>query len=63
LAAACLAVEPDRWIATAAGVLALGVAGEMAAERARGPGSLSIEIVDALYRLDGGALLQRAKVA
>jgi hydroxyethylthiazole kinase len=60
--AACLAVEPDRWTATAAGVLALGVAGEMAAERAQGPGSLSIEIVDALYRLDGGALLQRAEV-
>jgi hydroxyethylthiazole kinase len=62
LAAACLAVEPDQWIATAAGVLALGVAGEIAAERARGPGSLSIEIIDALYQLDGDALLQRAKV-
>jgi hydroxyethylthiazole kinase len=62
LAAACLAVEPDQWIATAAGVLTLGVAGEIAAERARGPGSLSIEIIDALYQLDGDALLQRAKV-
>jgi len=62
VAAACLAVEPDRWIATAAGVLALGIAGEMAAVRARGPGSLCIEIVDALYRLDRDALLERAKV-
>jgi hydroxyethylthiazole kinase len=62
LVAACLAVEPDGWIATAAGVLALGVAGEVAAERARGPGSLSIEILDALFRLDENTLLQRAKV-
>jgi hydroxyethylthiazole kinase len=62
LVAACLAVESDRWIGTAAGVLALGIAGEIAAEQARGPGSLSIAIVDALYRLDRDALLQRAEV-
>jgi hydroxyethylthiazole kinase len=62
LVAACLAVEPDHWIATAAGVLTFGIAGEMAAEHARGPGSLSIEILDALYRVDAEALLQRAKV-
>lgn len=62
LVAACLAVEPDRWIATAAGVLALGIAGELAAEVARGPGSLSVEILDAFHGLDGEALLQRAEV-
>lgn len=62
LVAACLAVEPDRWLATAAGVLVLGIAGELAAEKARGPGSLSIEIIDALHALDRDALLQRAEV-
>jgi hydroxyethylthiazole kinase len=62
VAAACLAVGSDTWVATAAGVLAFGIAGEMAEERARGPGSLSIEIIDALFRLDGAALLQRAEV-
>jgi hydroxyethylthiazole kinase len=62
LVAACLAVEPDSWIATAASVLALGVAGEMAAEHARGPGSLSMDILDALYALEKNALLQRAQV-
>ena len=62
LVAACLAVEPDAWVATAAGVLALGVAGEMAAEHARGPGSLSMDILDALYELEENALLQRAQV-
>jgi hydroxyethylthiazole kinase len=63
LVAACLAVESDRWVACAAGVLALGVAGEIAAERARGPGSLGIEILDALHALDRDSLMQRAKVA
>jgi hydroxyethylthiazole kinase len=60
--AACLAVEADSWAATAAGVLLLGVAGEVAAEHARGPGSFSFAIVDALYGLDEEMLLQRARV-
>jgi hydroxyethylthiazole kinase len=60
--AACLAVEADSWAATAAGVLLLGVAGEVAAVHARGPGSFSFAIVDALYGLDEEMLLQRARV-
>jgi hydroxyethylthiazole kinase len=63
LAAACLAVEPDAWRAVATGVLVLSVAGEMAAETARGPGSLAIGIIDALHSLDQSELLARAKVA
>lgn len=63
LAAACLAVEPDAWRAVATGVLVLSVAGEIAAETARGPGSLSIGIIDALHSLDQSELLARAKVA
>jgi hydroxyethylthiazole kinase len=61
LVAACLAVEPDAWRATAAGLLALGVAGEVAAERARGPGSLAVEIIDALHGLDRAMLLKRGR--
>ncbi len=49
LVAAFLAVEPDAWTATAAALLALGVAGEVAAARARGPGSFAVEIIDALH--------------
>jgi hydroxyethylthiazole kinase len=60
--AACLAVEPDSWAATAAGVLLLGVAGEIAALHVRGPGSFSFAIVDALNELDEEMLLQRARV-
>jgi hydroxyethylthiazole kinase-like sugar kinase family protein len=35
---------------------------EVAAERARGPGSLAVEIVDALYGLDQDTLRQRGRV-
>lgn len=63
LVAACLAVEPEPWRATAAAVLVLAVAGEMAAETARGPGSLAIGIIDALHELDNFGLLARAKFA
>lgn len=62
LVAACLAVEPDAFHATVAALLMIGVAGEMAAEKAAGPGSFAVAIVDALYNLDGATLVARAKV-
>jgi hydroxyethylthiazole kinase len=62
LAAACLAVEPDPWLATCAGLLAFAMAGEGAATRARGPGSLAVEILDALASLDRETLRTRACV-
>ena len=63
LVAACLAVEPDPWTATAAALIAFGVAGEIAGARARGPGSFAIEMIDALHGLDRDALTERAKVS
>ena len=63
LVAACLAVEPDWLIATAAALLAFAVAGELAAARSSGPGSFAIEIIDALHNLDGATLRARAKVS
>jgi hydroxyethylthiazole kinase len=62
LVAACLAVEPDPFAATAAALIAMGVAGEMAAQRARGPGSFAIEIVDAIYNLDRKTLTANARI-
>ncbi len=62
LVAACLAVEADPWLATSAGLLAFAIAGECAAARARGPGSLAVEILDALASLDRETLLTRACV-
>ncbi|TVR65243.1 MAG: hydroxyethylthiazole kinase, partial [Candidatus Competibacteraceae bacterium] len=44
---AFLAVEPDAFAATVAGLAVFGVAGELAAEQARGPGSLQVALLDA----------------
>jgi hydroxyethylthiazole kinase len=63
LVAACLAVEPDAWRATAAALLLIGVSGEIAAARARGPGSFAVEILDAIHGLDCDTLIARAKVS
>jgi hydroxyethylthiazole kinase len=63
LVGACLAVEPDSWKAVAAALIIVGVAGELAAERARGPGSFVSEILDAIYALDPATLIAKAKVS
>jgi hydroxyethylthiazole kinase len=62
LIAACLAVEDDPWTAAAAGLVALGVAGEIAARQASGPGSFAAAVLDAVYRLDGETLAAQARV-
>ena len=59
-----LGVAPDRPLEAAVDALvAFGVAGELAAEEAKGPGSFHAALYDALYRLDGDVLAKRAKVA
>jgi hydroxyethylthiazole kinase len=63
LVAACLGVEKDAWQATAAALTMIGVAGELAAVKADGPGSFAVAIVDTLYNLDGQTLIARAKVS
>jgi len=62
LVCACLAVEPDRWLATVAALLAFGVAGETAAKIAAGPGSFAGAIIDALDGLERETLRASAKV-
>jgi hydroxyethylthiazole kinase len=62
LVAACCAVEPDGWRATAGALAIIGVAGEIAAAKSQGPGSFAVAIIDALYTLDGPTLITRAKV-
>ena len=61
--AAFLAVESDAWLATTAALVTFGVAGEMAAQRARGPGSFAVEIIDALHALNRVTLIGKAKVS
>lgn len=59
LIAACCAVEKDPATAAAAALTAYGIAGEIAAERSRGPGSFAVELVDALAGIDEAVLAQR----
>jgi len=60
---ACVAVETDALVAAAHALTIIGVAGEIAAKRARGPGSLQMEILDALYALNEETLTRRARLA
>lgn len=62
VATAFRAVEPDPVIAAASAFVVMGVAGEVAAASANGPGSFAIEILDALHALDEDAILNRAKI-
>jgi hydroxyethylthiazole kinase len=58
-----LAVAGDRPLEAAAEALvAFGLAGEDAAEGAKGPGSFHVALYDALYNLDPATLDSRAKV-
>jgi hydroxyethylthiazole kinase len=62
LVAACLAVELDAWRATAGALVMIGVAGELAATQAAGPGSFAVAIIDALHNLDAPTLIARTRV-
>ena len=61
LVAALCAVERDPFEAAAQALLALGVAGEMAAETAAGPGSFQAALLDRLYTLDAAVLAARRR--
>jgi len=63
LVAAFLAIEPDALAAAARALLALGVAGELAAATSPGPGSLQFQILDWLYRLDAATLAQHSRIS
>jgi len=63
LMAGCIAVSEERQIGASAALLILGVAGEIAAEHSKGPGSFAAALLDALSNLDGEALRQRARLS
>jgi hydroxyethylthiazole kinase len=54
--AACAAVEKDAAVASATALAAYGLAGQIAAERAQGPGTFQIHLYDALANLTEGKL-------
>lgn len=58
---AFLAIEPDAFIATVAGLAVFGVAGEIAAGRSAGPGSLQVALLDTLYNLDQETFIHQCR--
>ena len=61
--AAFLAIEPDALRATAAALMMLGIAGELAARDVKGPGTFATAIIDEVHALDAAALLAHAKAS
>jgi hydroxyethylthiazole kinase len=59
---AFLAVDKDAAEAAATGLAYFGLAGEMAAQKAEGPGGFQVGILDALFTLDGDALRKGVKI-
>jgi hydroxyethylthiazole kinase len=62
LVGAFAAVEPDGLMAAGAALAAFAVAGEVAAERADGPGTFAAHLLDALYHLDEQTIRERARL-
>jgi hydroxyethylthiazole kinase len=63
LVAAFAALESDALEAAAASLLVTGVAGEVAAERAKGPGTFQPAFLDALSALDHFTLYARVRLS
>ncbi len=61
--AAFLAAENDPSAAAASALVVVGLAAEIAAESAAGPGSLQIGCLDELYRLTPETVAKRARLA
>lgn len=57
-----IAVGEDTLLATAAAVSSLNIAAEVAVANSSGPGSLQMNLLDALYNLSEGDFLSRLKV-
>lgn len=62
LIAAFLAVENDGLIATASALIAMGVAAQIAATHARGPGSFEPALLDEIAALRGEDIIEHAGV-
>jgi hydroxyethylthiazole kinase len=57
--AACLTANATPVVAAAEAMAVAGIAGEIAAEQAAGPGSLAVNFLDILYNLDETDISQR----
>lgn len=62
LTAACLAVRADALSAAVHSLVLMGIAGELAAERAQGPASFRMQLLDSLYLLEEPQVLETARI-
>jgi hydroxyethylthiazole kinase len=62
LAGAFAAVNPSRFEAAVHAMALMGIAGEMAAEGAEGPGTLQLRFLDVLHRIQEADVLKRARI-
>ena len=62
LCGAFAAVNPSPLAAAAGAMAVMGIAGELAAERSAGPGSLQVHFLDALYNLRQEDILRRLRL-
>jgi hydroxyethylthiazole kinase len=61
-AAAAKTVGADMFTAALAGILAMGIAGEQAAEKTQLPGSFHVALMDSIYTLTGKIITEKGKV-
>lgn len=63
LCGAFAAVNPDHFASTVSAMAVMGIAGEMAAEKAKGPASMQVQFLDALYNMSSEEIEKRLKIS
>jgi len=58
-----ITVEPDTFFAATAALVTMGLAGELAAPKAGGPGTFRSHLLDAVVALDEKVIVQGQKVS
>ena len=59
---ACIAVEKDIHLAATSAMAIMGVAGDMAKENSKGPGSFQMNFIDCLYQLNSESLEKKLQI-
>ena len=63
--AACAAakrIDSDMFSAALAGIMAMGIAGELAAEKASLPGSYRVALIDSIFTVTGKTIMEKGKL-
>lgn len=59
---ACIAIESDIHLASITAMAIMGIAGDMAAELSKGPGSFQVNFLDCLYLLTADTIKNKVKL-